>query len=167
MTSRGDGPRVSLLLVFEPLAEQIASLRNAVSDLSTPHLADPDELSRLLLAAHELLENIVKYSSGGMAEFHFSLDCVGSQLRARLRTKNRAKPERLSDIRQRLDALGAASDPVAHYDVMIRERARSRDGSGLGLARILAESEMELGYRIEEGALILTAEVLVSDRMHS
>jgi len=167
MTSRGDGPRVSLLLAFEPLAEQIASLRNAVSDLSTPHLADPDELSRLLLAAHELLENIVKYSSGGMAEFHFSLDCVGSHLRARLRTKNRAKPERLSDIRQRLDALAAASDPVAHYDEMIRESARSLDGSGLGLARILAESEMELGYRIEEGTLILTAEVLVSDRTRS
>jgi len=35
-----------------------------------------------------------------------------------------------------LDALGAASDPVAHYDELIRASAGRRDVSGLGLARI-------------------------------
>jgi hypothetical protein len=161
---RDDGARVSLTLSFEPLAEQIASLRNAVSDLCSPHVADADELSRVLLAAHELLENIVKYSSGGMAEFHFALERASGALRARLRTKNRAEPERLSDTRTRLDALAAARDPVAHYDEMIRESAGRRDGSGLGLARILAESEMNLDYQIEHGVLIITAEVAVSER---
>ena len=52
----GDGARVSLTLLFEPLVEQIASLRSAMSDLCAPHVTDADELSRLLLAAHELLE---------------------------------------------------------------------------------------------------------------
>jgi two-component sensor histidine kinase len=158
---------VSLTLSFEPLAEQIASLRGAVSDLCAPRVADADELSRVLLATHELLENIVKYSSGGMAEFHFALERTESGLRARLRTKNRAEPERLSDTRRRLDALAAAHDPVAHYDEMIRESAGRRDGSGLGLARILAESEMDLQYRIDEGLLVITAEVLVSERSPS
>jgi hypothetical protein len=167
MLPRDDGARVSLTLSFEPLAEQIASLRSAVSDLCTPHIADADELSRVLLAAHELLENIVKYSSGGMAEFHFALECTGSGLRARLRTMNRAEPERLSDTQRRLDALAAAADPVTHYDEMIRESAGRRDGSGLGLARILAESEMALQYRIEQGVLIITAEVMVSERTPS
>jgi hypothetical protein len=159
-----DGARVSLTLSFEPLAEQIASLRSAMSDLCGPHVADADELSRLLLAAHELLENIVKYSSGGMAEFHFALERAETGLRARLRTKNRAEPERLSDTRQRLDALAAARDPVAHYDDMIRESAGRRDGSGLGLARILAESEMTLQYSIEHGTLVITAEIVISER---
>jgi hypothetical protein len=161
---RDDGARVSLTLSFEPLAEQIASVRNAVSDLCAPHVADADELSRVLLAAHELLENIVKYSSGGMAEFHFALERASGTLRARLRTKNRAEPARLSDTRERLDALAAALDPVAHYDEMIRETAGRRDGSGLGLARILAESEMNLDYQIEQGVLIITAEVTISER---
>jgi hypothetical protein len=162
--ARDDGARVSLTLSFEPLAEQIASLRSAVSDLCAPHVHDADELSRVLLAAHELLENIVKYSSGGMAEFHFALEDTKGGLRARLRTKNRAEPARRSDTRRRLDALAAADDPVAHYDEMIRESAGRRDGSGLGLARILAESEMDLKYREEDDLLVITAEVTVSER---
>jgi hypothetical protein len=168
MTPPPDAPeqaRVSLTLSFEPFAEQIASLRSAVSDLCAPYVADADELSRVLLAAHELLENIVKYSSGGMAEFHFSLDSTEGGLRARLRTKNRAVPERLSDTQRRFDALSAARDPVAHYDEMIRESAGRRDGSGLGLARILAESEMALQHRVEHGILIITAEVMISERV--
>jgi two-component sensor histidine kinase len=164
---RDDDARVSLTLSFEPLAEQIAGLRSAVSDLCTPYVADPDELSRVLLATHELLENIVKYSSGGMAEFHFSLGRTDGGLRAQLRTKNRAEPERLSDTRRRLDALAAARDKVAHYDEVIRESAGRRDGSGLGLARILAESEMDLQYHIEHGILVITAEVTVSERVRT
>lgn len=163
-----DGPaRVSLTLSFQPLAEQIASLRGAVSDLCAPHVAEADELSRVLLAAHELLENIVKYSSGGLAEFHFSLESAEGGLRALLRTKNRAEPERLSDTERRFDALAKAPDPVTHYDEMIRESASRRDGSGLGLARILAESEMALQHRVEDGILIITAQVLVSERARS
>ena len=149
---------VSLTLCFQPLAEQIGSLRSAVSELCKPHLSDADELSRLLLAAHELLENIVKYSAGGVAEFHFELEGSDAGLRARLRTKNRALPERLADTRRRLDALAAARDPVAHYDELIRAAAGRRDGSGLGLARIPAESEMRLRYAIERDELTLTAE---------
>lgn len=152
---------VSLTLSFQPLAEQIGSLRNAVSDLCKPYLTDPDQLSRVLLAAHELLENIVKYSIGGVAEFHVTLDTPDAsdgRIRVRLRTKNCAHPERLSDARTRLDALAAAPDPIAHYDELIRASAGRRDVSGLGLARIPAESEMRLRYAMDQEWLVLTAE---------
>ncbi len=158
------GARVALTLCFEPLAEQIGSLRSALSDLCKPHLGDPDELSRVLLAAHELLENIVKYSTGTIAEFHFALEPAGAGLRVRLRTKNCAHPERLADVQRRLDALRAARDPVSHYDELIRAAAGRRDGSGLGLARIPAESELTLGYEIEQDCLILTAEGMASEK---
>jgi hypothetical protein len=158
------GARVALTLCFEPLAEQIGSLRGALSDLCKPHLADPDELSRVLLAAHELLENIVKYSTGTVAEFHFALEPAGNGLRVRLQTKNCAHPERLADVRRRLDALRASRDPVSHYDDLIRAAAGRRDGSGLGLARIPAESELELGYLIEQDCLILTAEGMANKK---
>jgi hypothetical protein len=149
---------VSLTLSFQPLAEQISSLRGALSDLCKPHLSDPDQLSRVLLAAHEMLENIVKYSTGNVAEFHVTLEASETRLRVRLRTKNRAHPERLEDARRRLDALDAASDKVAHYDELIRASAGRRDVSGLGLARIPAESELRLLYAIEQDWLVLTAE---------
>ena len=149
---------VSFSLCFQPLAAQINGLRGVLSELCAPYLDDPDELSRLLLAAHELLENIVKYSTGSFAEFHFLLEPDEHCLRARLRTKNRAHPDRLADAQQRLDALAAASDKVAHYDELIRASAKHREGSGLGLARIPAETEMQLCYSTEQDWLILTAE---------
>ena len=71
---------VSLTLSFRPLANQIGPLRALVSDLCKPHLADADGLSRLLLAAHELLENIVKYSTGGAAEFHLLVEAKSTGL---------------------------------------------------------------------------------------
>jgi hypothetical protein len=80
-------------------------------------------------------------------------------------TKNRAAPERMADARWRLDALAAANDPIAHYDELIRESAGRRDVSGLGLARIPAESEMELYYATEQDWLILTAEGKATDRV--
>jgi hypothetical protein len=149
---------VSLTLSFRPLAEQIASLRATVSDLCRPHLSGADELSRVLLATHELLENIVKYSSDGAAEFHCHLESGPHGVSVRLRTKNRALPERLDDTLQRLAALEAASDPVTHYDDLIRAAAGRRDGSGLGLARIPAESDMVLRCATDQDWLVLTAE---------
>jgi hypothetical protein len=128
-------------------------------------LADADGLSRLLLAAHELLENIVKYSVGEAAEFHLLLETKATGLVIRLRTKNRAAPERMADAQWRLDALANAGDPVAHYDELIRESARRRDVSGLGLARIPAESEMQLRYATDKDWLILTAEGNASQRV--
>lgn len=149
---------VSLTLSFQPLAEQIGSLRSTLSDLCRPHLSSAEELSRVLLAAHELLENIVKYSSDGSAEFHCTVEASPSGLQVRLRTKNRALPERVADTQKRLAALDEAGDPVAHYDELIRAAAGRRDGSGLGLARIPAESDMVLRCATEQDWLVLTAE---------
>lgn len=164
MTAVGaDAARVSLSLRFEPQAEQIAHLRNLISELCANHIASADELSRLLLATHELLENIVKYTASGAAEFHFELTPSAEGLRALVRTSNSAAPDRREDARARLDALARTADPASFYDQMIRDSAR-RDGSGLGLARILAESEMELRYVIERDVLTISAELIVSER---
>ena len=98
-----------------------------------------------------------------MAEFRFHSGRKNAAY-APAAQKNNALPERLTDTRQRLDALAAAQDKVAHYDAMIRESAGRRDGSGLGLARILAESEMDLRYSIDRSTLTITAEITVSER---
>jgi hypothetical protein len=167
MTDPDDNrPLVSLTLSFRPLANQIGPLRSLLSDLCKPHLVDADVLSRLLLAAHELLENIVKYSVGEAAEFHLLVEAKPNGLLVRVRTKNRAAPERMADARWRLDALARAGDPIAHYDELIRESAGRRDVSGLGLARIPAESEMELRYATDQDWLIVTAEGSTSKQVN-
>ena len=71
----------------------------------------------------------------------------------------------MADARWRLDALAAAGDPIAHYDELIRDSAGRRDVSGLGLARIPAESEMQLRYTTDQDWLILTAEGSAKERM--
>jgi hypothetical protein len=41
------------------------------------------------------------------------------------------------------------SDPLVHYQTILRRNYRRKDGSGLGLARIQAEGEMVLTLEIE------------------
>jgi len=103
---------------------------------------------------------------GEAAEFHLLVEAKPNGLLVRVRTKNRAAPERMADARWRLDALARAGDPIAHYDELIRESAGRRDISGLGLARIPAESEMELRYATDQDWLIVTAEGSTSKQVN-
>jgi hypothetical protein len=121
--------------------------------------ADEDAATRLRLAAHELLENIVKYSSPGACEFRFEVQRVGpSGLRAFVETRNVPVAVHSADAELRLAALSAATDPHAHYDSMIADSVRRPAGSGLGLARIHAETEYRLQHHFEGATLVITAE---------
>ena len=65
-----------------------------------------------------------------------------------VRSTNRTTPDRLDELKRRIDSLQALPDPMALYVSMMSESAQ-RAGSGLGLARIRVEGEMELAYDIE------------------
>ena len=56
-----------------------------------------------------------------------------------------------------------AQDPVAFYDRTIQASAKRRHGSGLGLARIRAEGEMELSHRIAGGRISIVAEAALAE----
>jgi len=62
-------------------------------------------------------------------------------------------------LRATLDEVIAAPDAQAHYLTLMRRTAKRVDGSGLGLGRVRAESEMQLTYTIEGENVLLRAEM--------
>jgi hypothetical protein len=160
MSQRPDKPLVSLDVSFgeAPPEGMVTPLCQSLSELCRPMLGDDDAAARLRLCAHELLENIVKYSGPGACAFLFELcRSQAGALLAVIRTSNVPVPGRRQDAEERLTALTAARDPLEHYDSIIAESAQQPAGSGLGLARIHAETEYRLGYHFHGESLVITA----------
>src|SRR5690349_4549015 len=91
MDGKADKPVVSLDVRFgeAPPQGMVTPLCQSLSELCRPLLADDDAAARLRLTAHELLENIVKYSARGGCEFRFQLFRQASgTLRAVVQTSN-------------------------------------------------------------------------------
>lgn len=160
MSGQPDKSLVALDVSFAttPPEGMVTTLCQSVSESCQPLLADGDAAARLRLTAHELLENIVKYSANGGCEFHLRLLLVADgTLRASVETRNVPAAGRRADAEQRLAALCAARDPLEHYDAIIADSALKPAGSGLGLARIHAETEYRLSHRFEGDTLVICA----------
>ena len=156
-------PALSVSFRFDPTAEHVGSVSRFVKELSQKYIADADAISRLELAAYELMENIVKYTSQGQGRFHFELAESDAGYRVTLGTENHASSEHRQDLQKRVDALSSASDPLAHYDSAIAESARRPFGSGLGLVRIRAEGEMLVEHRIDGELVVVRVEAAFAE----
>jgi hypothetical protein len=133
----------SLCLEFRPYGELITHTREFVTDFYEQILDDADAVSRVALATHELLENVVKYSSDGRSHFEIELVALGGENVVRIRARNRTTPERAAELQRLVAEIAGSSDPFQMYQQFMRRSAMRQDGgSGLGLARIRAEAEM-------------------------
>jgi anti-sigma regulatory factor (Ser/Thr protein kinase) len=150
-------PPSALRLSFRPTTTLISSTRRFAGDVLGSVLRDPDSTSRIALAIHELLENTLKYSTDGQALLNVT---VGSEIDGRRRVevtaRNRATPEQAQDLGRRIHDINVADDPMALYVGLMRDSAQ-RSGSGLGLARIRVEGEMQLSCALEGDAVIVSA----------
>jgi hypothetical protein len=154
-------PQAAIRLDFTPEVRLISRTSKYVCDFYRTVLADPDASDRVMLVAHELLENAAKYSSDGLGHLQIELVDRGGEPVVRIRTSNRARPDRLSELHQFFEESCRCSDAIALYDRMIARSAERREGSGLGLARVRAEGEMELSLSIEGDEVTITAESAV------
>ncbi len=133
-----------LTLHFRPTYELITSAREFVTQFYDSILDDPDTTSRVALTAQELLENATKYSSDGSTMLDIDVTSDGAAHVLCVRTSNGTNAEHLIELQRRFEEMRKSGDAFAYYtDLMVRT-AKSRDSSGLGLARVWAEGEMDV-----------------------
>lgn len=141
-------------LAFCPTPSLVSGIARLVSDFCRTGLRDLDVTTRFHMAAHELTENIAKYSTSSRAMLEIELtETDGSRLLT-LRTKNHTSRDRLVEVEKRLKELQEAVDPAQLYDRLIEETAPLEGVSGLGLARIRAEG-LSFNYTISGDELTL------------
>jgi hypothetical protein len=156
----------SLCLEFRPHVELVTRAREFVTDFYEQLLTDADAVSRLALATHELLENVVKYSSDGRSHFEIELFESNGESVVRIRARNRTTPERVVELRRLVDEIAGSSDPIQMYQRFMRRSAQREDGgSGLGLARIRAEAEMTVRCDVlgDEVTIVVEGPVVLAD----
>ena len=149
-------PRRALFvqLAFCPTPSLVTAIARLVSDFCRTGLRDLDVTSRFHMAAHELTENITKYSTSSHASLEIELTESSSARLLTLRTKNHTSLDRLAEVEKRLKELQSAADPSKLYDRLIEETAPLEGVSGLGLARIRAEG-LFFNYQISGDELTL------------
>lgn len=138
---------------FAPSSGCLGSIVQIVTDFCRNVVDDQETQFAFQLAAYELIENLVKYSSGEHVTVRIEVQSTPRGPELVLVTENRATPDRLSDVAARLSAAEAASDPIAHFDQLVLESLASPGESRLGLGRLRAEGELLLSHRVEDEAL--------------
>ncbi len=135
-------------LNFRPNVQLVSVVRRFVSEFYQRTLGDPDGSSRVALATHELLENAVKYSKDGETTIRIEVAASGTPREVTIMLRNRAEEQHIVAIREIVDGVAAAKDAFAYYQQLLIAKAKRREGSGLGLARICAEGEMNIGITV-------------------
>lgn len=151
-------------LNFKPNVQLVSVVRRFVTEFYQRFLSDPDGTSRVALATHELLENAVKYSKDGETTIRIEVEQTKPKI-VRIVLRNRAEPANIEAIREVLDGVNKAEDSFTFYQTLIAAKAKKREGSGLGLARICAEGEMKVTYEVvEDDVTIIQATTSVGER---
>jgi hypothetical protein len=130
----------------------LRSVRSLVVDVCSEYLDSFDTTQQLVLAVQELLENLVKYSESGVSELDFELGLLDGEPTARIGTLNRASEPHLSEAKRVLERTIAAPDPGELFQALVASSGE-REGSGLGLVRLRAESGLALSYAVEKDRL--------------
>lgn len=165
MTLSKPKARASVHLSFEPCEQFVSGIARLAREFCRMTLADADAVSRVHMAVHELTENLVKYGSNQDVGVEVELERHDGATLVRIRSRNRATPERLEKAVLLLTRLREAPDAMAYYDQLIRDSAPLEGISGLGLARIRAEGELEVDFRVEGDELWILLQATVRDEV--
>ena len=123
--------------------EDVPDVRRFVEKLHR-RLMRNDDVARVAMATHEMLENAVKFSVDGMATLKVEL-LRGPKVH--IMTRNVARGTDAEGLRVLLEQLEAAGDPMLFYLARMQEAPKQR--GGLGVGRIAAEAEMQIVAKFE------------------
>jgi hypothetical protein len=143
----------------------VSIVRRFVEETFEKLVGDPEAIFRVSMTAHELLENGAKYAAGRRALLRLVMDeRDGGGGSAQIAITNETTPEHIERLKVRISEIARAEDPFAFYQTLMRRSSKLRDESGLGLARIRAEGEMNLGLEIDGNTVTIIAKTLLPER---
>jgi hypothetical protein len=145
-------------LCFAPALEQVSAVREFLQRYYEGVISDRDTLERLVMAAHELLENAAKYRAGGVCQLHVGRQIRGGVDHALVSVTNEIDRARMDDLKALSAEIDGGDDPDI-YGRILRRASERKVGSGLGLARIRFEGEMELRVSFDGPLVSITASV--------
>ena len=155
----------SVYLAFEPSQRFVRKIVQWITDFCELSLQDNDVVYRVHMAIHELAENLVKYGTSNSVRLDVEVARVENGSVLRLRTRNSAAPDKLAEAVRILQGLRDADDPVAYYDQLVLASAPKEGVSGLGLARIRAEGDLELDFEVDGNQLCIVVEAKLPDEV--
>ena len=122
----------------------VSPTRRYVESVLKRMIKDADFVARAAIVVHELLDNGAKYAPPG-ARIEFSLTLAGgAEASLTIRLTNRTTPAHVERLQRFISEVNGAQDATALYIEMMCRQPLDRTVSGLGLARIRAEAEMNL-----------------------
>jgi hypothetical protein len=139
--------------------DQIPDVRKFVERMHRKLLGNGELVSRIAMAAHELFENAVKFSTDGSAKLSVDISRDSSPLRICITTENRASDEDLEELREMRKAIYEADDMMLYY-INLMKKSDPRVRGGLGLGRVAAEAEMKLHVELENDLVVIRAELV-------
>ena len=147
-------------IVFAPILQVVSTMRRFVLALYDRILQDPSFSAQMALVTHELLENAIKYNIDDGALLRVSLTTQTAPVPGTLvviRTRNRAAVAHIRVAADLIARVRDAADPEALYRQIMRSSLEQTEGSGLGLARIRAETAMSIDVRVDGDAIEVLA----------
>jgi two-component sensor histidine kinase len=151
-------------LSLEPNPRMVSIVRRFVEETFEKLVGDPDAIFRISMAAHELLENGAKYAVGRRAVLRVVLEEKETGASAHIAITNETTKEHVERLRARISEIAETDDPFGLYQTLMRRSSKIREESGLGLARIRAEGEMNLGLEVVGSTVTIVASAHVPGR---
>ncbi len=139
-------PTLSFGLRLPPQARMVSIVRRFVEETFAKLVSDADAVHRVSLVVHELLENAAKYSVGQLTRLCVRFEPGGP---ASIEMTNETTPEHIARLRLRVREIQEATEPFAHYQALMRRTVSVDEESGLGLARIRAEGDLNLSLSVD------------------
>ena len=133
-------------LLFRPRWTYISCVRKFLSGFFLIGLSDRERAEQISMAAHELLENAIKYSSEESSHLRVQVTMRPGEID--LVVENPADPHQINVLRREFALINTA-EPEEMYLRRMQEAARSGGQSRLGLIRIRHDAGATL--RLEAG----------------
>lgn len=153
---------LSFGLQIQPQSRMVSIVRRFVEESFEKIVGDPEAVFRVSLAVHELLENAAKYAVGDKTGLQVHFETNGSA--ASIKLTNQTTPEHIERLRACISEIQAADEPFVLYQKMMRRTFGIQEESGLGLARIRAEGELDLSLEIDGTMVTIVASCMPTRR---